>query len=79
MGGSAELRGAAAVAGFFSGRAQGARPALVDGVPGVVVLAGGGVRIVLHLTFVEGRIAGIDAIADPERLRELDVAILDAG
>jgi RNA polymerase sigma factor (sigma-70 family) len=36
MGAPGELRGADAVAATFSGRAQGARPALMDGEPGAV-------------------------------------------
>ena len=34
MGASSEVRGAAAVAGTFSGRAAAARTALIDGIPG---------------------------------------------
>jgi RNA polymerase sigma-70 factor (ECF subfamily) len=76
MGGIAELRGAQAVAGTFKGRAQAAKPALVDGKVGVAVAFGGNLRIVLALTFVDERIAGIEAIADPERVRGFDVAML---
>jgi hypothetical protein len=32
--------------------------------------------MVLEFTIVEGKIVAIDAIADPERLQELDLAIL---
>ena len=76
MGGIAELRGAQAVAGTFKGRAQAAKPALVDGKVGVAVAFGGNLRIVLALTFVDERIAGIEAIADPDRVRGFDVAML---
>ena len=79
LGGSEELRGAEAVAGFFSGRAQGARTALIDGAVGLVVILDGEVRIAVTATVEAGRITGLDAIADPARLRELDVVILDAG
>src|SRR4051812_39453940 len=41
MGAPGDLHGAAAVAGMFSGRAQGAKPALIDGTPGVVWMVGG--------------------------------------
>jgi RNA polymerase sigma-70 factor (ECF subfamily) len=77
MGGTAEVRGAAAVAATFKGRAQAARPALVDGALGVAVILQGQLRIVLGLTIEEGKITSIDAIADPEHLRRLDVAVLD--
>jgi RNA polymerase sigma-70 factor (ECF subfamily) len=79
LGGSEELRGAEAVAGFFSGRAQGARTALIDGAIGLVVVFDGEVRIAVTAAVEAGRITGLDAIADPARLRELDVVVLDAG
>lgn len=77
MGGSSEVHGAASVAGFFSGRAEGAVPALIDGAVGAMVIANGRTRIALNVVIARGRIIGIDAIGDPEQLRELDVAILD--
>jgi len=71
-----EVRGASFVARQFSGRAQGARPALVNGAVGVVVAWCGRLFLVLRLTIRHGKIAGIDAVADPERLRQLDLAVL---
>ena len=64
----AEIRGAQAVAQHFKGRATSARPAVVDGALGLVVVVQGEVRVVLGLTIEGGRIVGIEAIADPERL-----------
>jgi len=78
MGGAAELRGAAAVAETFKGRAQAAKPALVDGSVGVAVIMGGRLRIMLRLAIAEGRIVTIDAIADPAQLRELNWTVLNA-
>lgn len=75
-GGAPELRGASAVAATFRGRAQAARPALIDGAVGVMVAVGGNLRIVLRLSFAEGRIATIDAVADPERLAGFQVSAL---
>ena len=77
MGGTGELRGAAAVAQTFKGRAQAAKPALVDGALAVSVAFGGQLRIVLGLTFANGKIAAIEAIADPARLAAFDVEVLD--
>jgi hypothetical protein len=77
MGASAELRGAAAVAETFSGRARVARPALVNGIPGAVWAPGGLPRVVFEFTITHGQIVQIDVLADPERLRQLDLAILD--
>ena len=79
MGGVAELRGAAAVANTFKGRAQAAQPALVGGAVGLAVLIGGQLRIVLAFTIAGGRIVEIEAIADPERIRQLDPEILAPG
>jgi RNA polymerase sigma-70 factor (ECF subfamily) len=53
-----------------------ARPALVDGATGVVVLADGRVERALTFTFVRGRIAVIDIALDPERVSRLDVTLL---
>jgi RNA polymerase sigma factor (sigma-70 family) len=69
------VRGAREVAGSFSGRARAARPALVDGVPGLVWMAGGQVRVVFDFTIVEGRIVSIDLISDAAVLAELDVVL----
>jgi RNA polymerase sigma factor (sigma-70 family) len=77
MGGAAELRGAAAVANTFKGRAQAAKPALVNGAAGVAVIFGGHSRIVLRVTIADGKIAAINAIADPAEIQALDVAILN--
>ncbi len=72
-----EVCGAPAVAKQFSGRAQLARPALVNGAVGIVVAPRGRLMMVLGLTFTRGKIAAIDVIADPARLRQLDLAVLD--
>jgi RNA polymerase sigma factor (sigma-70 family) len=70
---SGEVRGAAAVAGTFSGRAVGARPALIDGVPGMMWAQGGEIRVVFDFTIVGRKITAIELIADPEQLAQLDV------
>lgn len=72
----AEVRGAAAVAGTFSGRARAAQPALVNGVPGAVWAPGGQPRVVFDFTISGGKIVKIEMLGDRERLRQLDVAIL---
>jgi RNA polymerase sigma-70 factor (ECF subfamily) len=53
------------------------RPALVNGAAGAVVAPRGEPFSVMGFTVVGGRIVEIDAITDPERLRELDLAALD--
>ncbi len=78
MGASAEIRGAAAVAGAFSGRAQAAQPALIDGAMGLAVAIDGQLRVVLNLTIAGGKITGIEAIADHQRIRTLNLELLDS-
>jgi RNA polymerase sigma-70 factor (ECF subfamily) len=77
MGASKEVRGAAAVADTFSGRARATQPALVNGAAGLVWTRHGRPTVAFGFTIAGGRIVAIDLIADPERLRELDVAIVD--
>ncbi|MER5379613.1 sigma-70 family RNA polymerase sigma factor [Streptomyces sp. NPDC002688] len=72
--------GAVAVASgasSFAHLARIARPALVNGVAGLVVVAEGRPAGVLAFTVVHGRIAVIDIVNDPERLAGLDVTVLD--
>src|SRR2546429_4027669 len=76
-GASREVRGALAVARQFSGRAQGARPALANGSVGLLVARHGRPVLVLNLTVAHGKIVEINVVADPERLRQLDLAVLD--
>jgi len=78
LGSLAEIRGAAAVAETFKGRAQAAKPALVDGAMAVAVIFGGQLRIVLRLTIAGDRIAGVEAVADAERIGAFEVEVLDA-
>jgi RNA polymerase sigma factor (sigma-70 family) len=75
-GASREVRGAANVAGSFAGRARAARPALVDGAAGAVWAPGGQPRVVFGFTIADGRIVGIDLVADPERLGQLELTLL---
>jgi RNA polymerase sigma factor (sigma-70 family) len=79
-GASRETRGARVVASQalrFAALAQFARPALVNGAAGLVVAPGGRPRAVAAVTVVGGRIAEVDLLADPARLRELDLTVLD--
>jgi RNA polymerase sigma factor (sigma-70 family) len=75
---SREIRGAPAVARRAAkGRARAARPALVNGAVGVVVAPRGRLLMVLGFTISGGKIVEIDVVADPERLRQLDLAVVD--
>ena len=74
-----EVRGAPAVARrALAGRARAARPALVDGAVGVVVAPRGRLLMVLDFKIRGGKIVEIDAVAEPERLNQLDLALLDS-
>ncbi|MFI0408858.1 sigma-70 family RNA polymerase sigma factor [Actinomadura sp. 3N508] len=73
-------RGAGAVARetrLFGRRARHAAPALVDGRAGAVVAPHGRLQLAIAITVRDGRVAEYDLIADPGRLRHLDLAVLD--
>jgi len=74
IGAGREVRGAQEVARTFAGRARVARPALVDGAPGLVWSSGGQPRVAFAFTITDGRITAIDLIADPARLEKMDLA-----
>ena len=76
LGSLAEIRGAAAVAETFKGRARAAKPALVDGRPALAVIMGGQLRIVLRLTISGDRISAVEAVADAGRIGRFDVEVL---
>jgi RNA polymerase sigma factor (sigma-70 family) len=73
VGATALVRGARGVAEQFSGRARVAQPALVGGAPGLVWASGGRPRVAFSFTVEDGRIVAIDLLADPERLREVEM------
>lgn len=76
----ARVRGAHAVASQalnFARLSPFVRPALVNGVAGVVVAPQGRAVSVIGFTVARGKIVAIDSLSDPERLRELDPAVLD--
>lgn len=60
-----------------AGRARFTGPALIDGAVGLVMAPRGRLFLVLRFTSTDGRISGIDIIADPDRLGRLDLAVLD--
>ncbi|MQA86143.1 MAG: sigma-70 family RNA polymerase sigma factor [Streptosporangiales bacterium] len=71
-----EIHGAAAVADTFSGRAQAAQPALIDGTVGAVWAPAGRPRAVFNFTITAGKITAIEMLSDPEVVHGLDVTIL---
>ncbi|ROQ73954.1 RNA polymerase ECF family sigma subunit [Streptomyces sp. CEV 2-1] len=78
-GGVAEARGARAVAegtAALAHRSQLAELALVNGAVGIVVAPRGRLLFALTFTIEDDRITEYDVIADPARLRRLDLAVL---
>jgi RNA polymerase sigma-70 factor (ECF subfamily) len=81
LGGVREVRGAAQVAAQAQAYARldlVLRPVLVNGAVGMVTTLDGEPFSVGGLTVRGGRIVEIDILADPERLRRLDLTSLDA-
>jgi len=80
VGGAREIRGAATVASQALGYAQiglDIRPALINGVAGAVAFRQGQPFSIGAVTVRNGKIVELDFLADPERLRELDLTVLD--
>ena len=81
-GASRLVRGASAVAEqalTYSRLAPFSRPALVNGSAGAVTAPGGVPRAIMGFTVAGGRIVEIDILADPERLRRLDLRAVLGG
>ncbi|MFH8366690.1 sigma-70 family RNA polymerase sigma factor [Streptomyces sp. NPDC018031] len=57
------------------GRARFTGPALIDGAVGLAMAARGRLALVLTFTVVADRITGIEVIAEPDRLRALDICV----
>ena len=75
-----EVRGAEAVASRAKGYARldlEMRPALVNGVAGMLVMRHGEPYAVSAVTVRNRRIVSMDFVADADRLRELDLTVLD--
>jgi RNA polymerase sigma-70 factor (ECF subfamily) len=80
-GGSQEVRGAAAVArqalSYAQGRVADIRPALINGAAGLVASLDGEPFSIAAVTVRNGKIVELDFFNDSERLRLLDLTILD--
>jgi RNA polymerase sigma-70 factor (ECF subfamily) len=81
-GASTIIRGAAAVAAgarSYSHRAPFVRPAIVNGAAGAVVAPAGRPVLIMAFTVRDGKIVAIDALADRDRLRRLDLSAVLEG
>jgi RNA polymerase sigma factor (sigma-70 family) len=77
---SREIRGAETVAGqalSYADIGLDIRPALINGVAGAVAFRDGQPFSIGAIMVRNGRIVELDFLADPERIRELDLTILD--
>jgi len=76
-----ELRGAALVAKGAHAAAPRARltqAALIDGAVGLVMLSEGRLAVAISFALTpQGTIGGIDVVAEPRRLRALEISVLD--
>jgi RNA polymerase sigma factor (sigma-70 family) len=79
-GGQREVHGAevwARQAVVFAKGARFVEPVLVDGVPGMLLAPHGRLMRALRFTFADGKIAGIEVVGEPARLRELELAVIE--
>ncbi len=76
LGAAAQMRGSAAIAQYFKGRAVGAKPAVIGDGMGLVVFIAGRLRLAVRLTIDNDRISFIEAVAEPEMLARLDYRII---
>lgn len=60
-----------------TGRAQFTGLALVNGTVGLAMAPHGRLVLVLSFTIADGKITEIDVIADPDRLGQIEIAVLD--
>jgi RNA polymerase sigma-70 factor (ECF subfamily) len=75
MGVSPELHGSGPVS-VFARRARGATPVLLDGRAAIAWLPGGELRVVYAFETDGRRITAIELIAEPDRLRALDLTVV---
>ena len=78
LGGPTVLEGATAVADMFKGRAQAAKPALIDDVIGIVVAPQGKIFVILQITFRDDKIIAIEAVANKTTLAEAEIVLLQS-
>ena len=73
------VRGAAAWVGRFVQMSRGQRGvqlAMIDGAVGLIVAPGGRLARVMRFTVAGDRVARVEVVADPARLRALEIAVL---
>lgn len=79
VGRAREMRGAAAWARQLLALSRGMRsvqPVLINGSVGLIVAPGGKLSRVLAFNFADDKVTRVEVIANPDRLRELEIAVL---
>jgi hypothetical protein len=71
------LRGQQTIAEVFKGRGKGAQLAILDGIPGTTWAPGGKPVIALLFTFRKGKIATIEVVMDPNRLKKINMKLVN--
>lgn len=77
MGSPETVLGAHGVARLFSGRAQGAQPALINGAVGMVGLVNGRTKVAWDFTIIDDKVVHIAMLAVPETLGDLDLTVYE--
>jgi RNA polymerase sigma factor (sigma-70 family) len=75
LGAGTELFGGRTIAERFTGAGHWTQAVLLDGEVGVVLAPRGRLKLVLALSFKDDKIAGIEAVAEPERLAALELRV----
>jgi RNA polymerase sigma-70 factor (ECF subfamily) len=76
MGAPKKVSGVTRIAKGLLGRAQGARPALINGAAGAGWTLRGELQVIFVFTFTDGLISAVDIVGDPARLEQLDIEFL---
>jgi len=74
IGADEKIQGAREVARTFAGRARVARPALIEGSPGLVWASAGKPKIAFAFTIAKGKIVAIELIGESDRLESVEPA-----
>lgn len=75
LGAGTEFDGGPVIAEAFCGRAQPARPIMLDGEPGMVLAPRGRLLLVMTFEFEGDRITGIRAVAEADRLSKIELTV----
>lgn len=73
LGAGNDFDGGRVLAENFCGKAQVARAIMLDGEPGLVLAPRGTLRLVMTIRFAGERIAGINAVANEDRLSRMEL------